>query len=126
MWLAEPQITPGGSEQVFATDKREAEEVGGSEAVSRIKKDLLQEIQALQPADRVVVIGCTNETLNCTKKDSESLLAAFEKHFYIPLPDYATRQACPLSLVKLSRDAQHLLACIQWIACTVGLGTRHT
>ena len=59
-----------------------------------MKRDLLQEIQALQPADRVVVIGCTNEPFNCTKKDSESLLAAFNKHLYIPLPDYATRQVC--------------------------------
>jgi len=80
--------------QVFVMDKRRAEESGASEPVNRIKKDLLQEIQAIQPADRVVVIGCCTEPFNCTKKDSESLLAAFDKHFYIPLPDYGTRQAC--------------------------------
>ncbi len=79
---------------MFAADKRRAEEVEGNEPPSRMKRDLLQEIQALQPADRVVVIGCTNEPFNCTKKDSESLLAAFNKHLYIPLPDYATRQVC--------------------------------
>ena len=93
------------SMQVFAMDKRQAEEVGGSEPCSRIKRDLLQEIQALQPADRVVVIGCTSEPFSCTKKDSESLLAAFDKHFYVPLPDYATRQACPLTAVERPHDA---------------------
>ena len=81
---------------MFAADKRRAEEAEGNEPPSRMRRDLLQEIQALQPADRVVVIGCTNEPFNCTKKDSESLLAAFDKHFYIPLPDYATRQVRPL------------------------------
>ena len=87
--------TPGDPRQVFVMEKRRAEEFGGSAPFSRIKKDLLQEIQALQPADRVVVIGCTSEPFSCTKKDSEALLAAFDKHIYIPLPDYATRQACP-------------------------------
>ena len=82
-------------------DKRRAEESGASEPVNRIKKDLLQEIQAIQPADRVVVIGCCTEPFNCTKKDSESLLAAFDKHFYIPLPDYGTRQACTACVALL-------------------------
>lgn len=97
-------VHPCGPKQVFAMDKRRAEEVGDSESCSRIKRDLLQEIQALQPADRVVVIGCTNAPFSCTKKDSESLLAAFDKHFYIPLPDYAARQACPLSAMELPHD----------------------
>ena len=74
-------------------DKRRAEEFGGSEPFSRIKKDLLLEIQTLQPADRVVVIGCCKEPFNCTRKDSEAAIAAFDKHFYIPLPEYAARQA---------------------------------
>ena len=80
--------------QVFVTDKRRAEELGGAEPFNRIKKDLLLEVQSLQPEDRVVLIGCTNEPHSCTKKDGEALLAAFDKHFYVPLPDYATRQAC--------------------------------
>ena len=79
--------------QVFVMDKRRAEEFGGTEPLNRIKRDLLLELQSLQPADRVVLIACTSESQSCTKKDGEALLAAFDKHFYIPLPDYATRQA---------------------------------
>ena len=75
-------------------DKRRAEEFGSAEPLNRIKRDLLLEVQNLQPADRVVLIGCTSDPQSCTKKDGEALLAAFDKHFYIPLPDYATRQAC--------------------------------
>ncbi len=80
--------------QVFVTDKRRAQEFGSAEPLNRIKRDLLLEVQSLQPADRVVLIACTNGPQSCTKKDGEALLAAFDKHFYIPLPDYATRQAC--------------------------------
>ena len=80
--------------QVFVMDKRRAEEFGSTEPPNRINRDLLLEVQSLQPADRVVLIGCTNDPQSCTKKDGEVLLAAFDKHFYIPLPDYATRQVC--------------------------------
>ena len=83
-------VTPA---QVFIMDKRRAEEFGTKEPLNRIKRDLLLEVQNLQPADRVVLIGCTNDPQSCTKKNGEALLAAFDKHFYIPLPDYATRQA---------------------------------
>ena len=78
-------------------DKRRAEEFGSTEPLNRIKRDLLLEVQSLQPAGRVVLIGCTNDPQSCTKKDGEALLAAFDKHFYIPLPDYVTRQVrlCP-------------------------------
>ena len=74
-------------------DKRRAEEFGGTEPFSRMKKDLLLELQSLQLTDRVVVIGCCNEPYNCTKKDGDAMLAAFDTHFYIPLPDYLSRQA---------------------------------
>ena len=114
-------------------DKRRAEESGSKEPLNRIKKDLLLEVQSLQPADRVVLIGCTNDPQSCTKKDGEALLAAFDKHFYIPLPNYATRQArssCAAryafpgmtvtystgrfyATVRLRNEAAHMLKCAE-------------
>ena len=43
--------------QVFIADKKKARELGGVEPFSRIKKDLLKEIKALEPGDRVLVLG---------------------------------------------------------------------
>ncbi|EIE24582.1 hypothetical protein COCSUDRAFT_1698, partial [Coccomyxa subellipsoidea C-169] len=55
--------------QVFIMDKRKAEGQGGVELFNRIKRDLLVEVAALAPTDRVLVIGTSSEPFNCKRKD---------------------------------------------------------
>ncbi len=78
-------------------DKRKAEGHGGVELFNRIKRDLLVEVAALAPTDRVLVIGTSSEPFNCKRKDETALVGAFEKHIHVPLPDNASRQVpeCP-------------------------------
>lgn len=80
--------------QIFVMDKRKAAEQGGVEPFNRIRRDLLAEIAALGPKDRVLVVGCSSEPSNCKRKDEEALIGAFDKHIHLPLPDYASRQVC--------------------------------
>lgn len=76
-------------------DKRKAEEQGGAEPFNRVKRDLMVEIAALAPTDRVMVIGASSEPFNCNRKDEAALCSAFDKHMHVPLPDYASRQVLP-------------------------------
>lgn len=78
-------------------DKRKAEGQGGVELFNRIKRDLLVEVAALAPTDRVLVIGTASEPFNCKRKDETALVGAFEKHIHVPLPDDASRQVLPSS-----------------------------
>ncbi|CAL8467595.1 g7133 [Coccomyxa elongata] len=88
------------AEKVFIMDKRKAEEHGGIETFNRIKRDLLAEIAALAPTDRVLVIGTSSEPFNCKRRDEAALGSAFDKLFYVPLPDYASRQVLWSGLVE--------------------------
>lgn len=88
--------------QVFIMDKRKAEEVGGVEIFNRIKRDLLAEIAALAPTDTVLVIGTSSEPFNCKRRDEAALGSAFDKLFFVPLPDYASRQVCKIPIVWLA------------------------
>jgi IQ and AAA domain-containing protein len=52
----------------------------------------VQEVKALEPGERVLVVGASSEPYLCAKKDESALIGYFQKHLYVPLPDYAARQ----------------------------------
>eukprot|EP00878_Enallax_costatus_P017399 GHUV01018273.1.p1 GENE.GHUV01018273.1~~GHUV01018273.1.p1 ORF type:complete len:830 (+),score=314.81 GHUV01018273.1:156-2492(+) len=79
-------------EKVFVSDKKKAKEFGGQEPFSRIKKDLLRELKALGPGDRVLVMGCSREPWLAAKKDEKAFMGTWGKTLYLPLPDYASRR----------------------------------
>lgn len=49
-------------------------------------------MKQLKPGERVLVIGASSEPQLCVKKDEKALLAFFQKHICLPLPDYASRK----------------------------------
>ena len=59
-------------------------------AWTKLKKPLqdFKKAKYLEPTDRVVFIGCSNKPLECVLKDTRNF---FEKKFFFPLPNYATR-----------------------------------
>lgn len=52
----------------------------------------VQEMKQLKPGERVLVIGAASEPQLCVKKDEKALLGFFQKHIYLPAPDYASRK----------------------------------
>lgn len=62
------------------------------EAFSRIKKDLIKEVKALRPGDRVLVVGNSREPWLAAKKDEKAFLGFWSKALHLPLPDYASRR----------------------------------
>ena len=79
------------SVQVFVSDKKRSKEFGGSEAFNRIKKELVKEMKGLGPEEQVLLIGCSAAPHICVKKDEKAFMGFFDKHIYLPLPDYASR-----------------------------------
>eukprot|EP00884_Botryococcus_braunii_P013211 jgi/Botrbrau1/21891/Bobra.0249s0020.1 len=79
-------------EQVFITDKRKAADFGYILPPSRIKKDLLKEVEGLQAGDRVLVLGNSSQPHTCIKKDEKALLDFFDKMLPVPMPDHASRR----------------------------------
>lgn len=73
------------------SDKKRSKEFGGSEAFSRIKKELAKEMKGLGPDERILVLGCSSAPQMCVKKDEKAFISFFDKHIYLPLPDYASR-----------------------------------
>ena len=71
-------------EKVFCTDKKLSKTWGLRESAGRIKKDLLKEVKALKPGDRVVVIGNAREPWTCAKKDHKAFCGFFDKIFVSP------------------------------------------
>ena len=76
---------------MFVSDKKRSKEFGGSEAFSRIKKELAKEMKGLGPEERILVLGCSSAPQICVKKDEKAFISFFDKHIYLPLPDYASR-----------------------------------
>jgi len=73
-------------EQFFVGGKKAKADKDGA---ARFKKDLTTyKNQGLGPEDRVIIIGSTSNPENC---DIKELKAFFDKFFYFPFPDYATR-----------------------------------
>ncbi len=77
--------------QVFVSDKKRSKEFGGTEAFNRIKKEMVKEMKGLGPEEQVLLIGCSAAPQMCVKKDEKAFMAFFDKHIYLPLPDYASR-----------------------------------
>ena len=77
--------------QVFVSDKKRSKEFGGTEAFSRIKKEMAKEMKGLGPEERILVLGCSSMPQMCVKKDEKDFISFFDKHIYLPLPDYASR-----------------------------------
>lgn len=78
------------AEKVFLTDKKKLKEFGSTEPFNRIKKELLKECKALQPGERVMVVGNSSEPYLCVKKDEKAFLAFWNKTLFLPVPDYAS------------------------------------
>ncbi|KAK9817170.1 hypothetical protein WJX72_010626 [[Myrmecia] bisecta] len=87
-------------EKVFVSDKKKMKEFGGTEPFSRIKKELLKEVKALEPSDRVLIMCSSSEPHICVKKDEKAFISFFDKHIYLPLPDYASRRAIWAGLIE--------------------------
>lgn len=77
--------------QVFVSDKKRSKEFGGSEAFNRIKKELLKEMKGVGSEEQVLLVGCSATPHMCVKKDEKAFINFFDKHLYLPLPDYASR-----------------------------------
>ena len=77
-----------GTLQVFVSDKKRSKEFGGTEAFNRIKKEMVKEMKGLGPEEQVLLIGCSAAPQMCVKK---VFMGFFDKHIYLPLPDYASR-----------------------------------
>jgi len=80
-----------GTFQVFVSDKKRSKEFGGTEAFNRIKKEMVKEMKGLGPEEQVLLIGCSAAPQMCVKKDEKAFMGFFDKHIYLPLPDYASR-----------------------------------
>ena len=46
----------------------------------------------MKPGERVLVIGNSREPQLCAKKDEKAFVSFWDKHLYLPLPDYASRR----------------------------------
>jgi hypothetical protein len=75
-----------------ALNRRRLAPMHRQEPFSRIKKDLVKEVKALRPGDRVIVIGNSREPWLAAKKDERAFLAFWDKVLPLPLPDYASRR----------------------------------
>lgn len=79
-------------EQVFAAGgggKKKSAAAANADSAVRFKKDMLTYIKsALEPTDRVLVIGATSDPSAAEVKD---LRAFFDKFLHVPYPDYASR-----------------------------------
>lgn len=58
------------------------------------------QVKALLPGEQVLVIGNSSEPQMCTKKDEKAFVSFWNKHIYIPLPDYSSRRILWPALFK--------------------------
>jgi SpoVK/Ycf46/Vps4 family AAA+-type ATPase len=79
------------AEKVFVSDKKKKKEFQPySEAFDRIKKLILKEVKKMAPGERVLLIGNSAAPQLCMKKDRKAFLNFWNKHLYVPVPDYAS------------------------------------
>jgi hypothetical protein len=80
-------------EKVFVQDaaRAAAMSVPGCEPPKRIRKRLLEEVQALTPSDGVLVIGCSSAPHACMAADETDLLNFFQLLVKLPMPDERSR-----------------------------------
>jgi hypothetical protein len=58
-------------------------------APSRMKKAILAWKKKLPQSDRILILGCSSEPYEATKKDMKTM---FDQAIYFPFPDYSTRR----------------------------------
>ncbi|CEG47354.1 iq and aaa domain-containing [Plasmopara halstedii] len=76
-------------EQMFAGNGKKTKSASVTEGPARFKKDLLLYVKtALEPSDRVLVVGTSSDPNAADVKD---LRTFFDKFLYLPYPDYASR-----------------------------------
>eukprot|EP00644_Phytophthora_capsici_P000370 jgi/Phyca11/525644/estExt2_fgenesh1_pm.C_PHYCAscaffold_40197 len=76
-------------EQFFAGGGKKSKSAANSDGPARFKKDLLLYIKsALEPTDRVLVIGTSADPGAAEVKDLRNF---FDKFLHVPYPDYASR-----------------------------------
>ncbi len=69
---------------------------------TRFKKDLLTyKKDGFKPMDRVLIIGCSRSPEKADPKDFKSF---FDRHIYMPYPDYPARLMIWRSLVSQQLD----------------------
>ena len=89
------------AETVFLTDKKKMRELPPTkEPTNRIKKELVKEVKALRPGDRVVVVGCAREPQILAKKDRRAFLDFFQKRVATPLPNFGARRSVWRALIR--------------------------
>ncbi|CAN0065692.1 unnamed protein product [Scytosiphon promiscuus] len=75
-------------DQMFAAGGKKGKG-GDKEGAGRFKKDIITyKNQALQPEDRVIIVGCTSKP---EAGDAKEFRNFFQKFLYLPAPDYASR-----------------------------------
>ena len=93
-------------EQYFPVKKKKPKGVTLGKC-TKFKKDLMAQAKKhLKPADRVVIIACTNKPYWCQQPDLKKF---FTKKFYFPYPDYTSRmmlfeEMCRKANVKLTPE----------------------
>ena len=88
------------AETVFLTDKKKMRELPPTkEPTNRIKKELVKEVKALRPGDRVVVVGCAREPQILAKKDRR-VFGFFQKRVATPLPNFGARRSVWRALIR--------------------------
>ncbi|KAK1931387.1 Dynein regulatory complex protein 11 [Phytophthora citrophthora] len=76
-------------EQFFAGGGKKSKSAANSDGPARFKKDLLLYIKsALEPTDRVLVVGTSADPGAAEVKDLRNF---FDKFLHVPYPDYASR-----------------------------------
>jgi hypothetical protein len=76
-------------------------------------------VEALEPPERVLVIGESSMPQSCIKSDEVALMTLFRQVVHLPAPDHSgrlVRQACMVVLfaaLLVSLPACHLHACIR-------------
>jgi len=92
----------GDAELAWLGDKKKLKEHGAGlkEAGTRIQKDLIKELKALEPDDQILVIGETNKPYILEKGDLKKFQAFWKRLVFCPMPDYASLQALFTSFIK--------------------------
>ena len=78
-------------EKVFVSDKKKKKEFQPySEALDRVKKLVAKEHKKMAAGDRVLLLGNSSMPQVCQKKDKKAFVKFWDKHIYVPVPDYAS------------------------------------
>lgn len=90
------------AEKVFVKNKKIAKQFKEylKDAPNRIVKLMNKEVKQLQPGERVIVLGLSNQPQLPVKKDMKTFVKFFQRQVYVPLPDYASMRLLWPALVE--------------------------